>query len=239
MPGEAAIELAALRLQLAGLRQARDSTKPVTNRILNAKRLVDRRVAAAGRATVAREKALEALAQATKTYEEAMAAEAAAHTATGEAQQELHQLGFLLAAEPTQDADSGAPSDEDHWDTITGVLSQLQQLPSAMAAGNGNAAWLSIQANGLQQLQQAAEKRAFEKLQRQEQQEKQQQRQQLEQQLRQPLPPQQQAHRKAPRLDGFTGSSALSAPRFDGFTGLPVPSPEYPGDKALFKELFS
>lgn len=165
LPGQSTAELATLRLQLAELRQARDSAKPVANRLINAKRLVEKRVAAASKATVTREKAEEALVLARKAVEEATAAETAAHKATAEAHQELHQLGISLAAEPAQDAASGAPNDV-QWDTITAVLTQLHQLPAAMAAGNGNAAWLQIQENGLQQLQAEAERRATAKLQK-------------------------------------------------------------------------
>ena len=211
LPGESTSELDTLRRQLAELRQARDCAKPVTNRVLNATRLVDRRVAAAIKAAAARELALEAFAVARRAVEATTAALAAAHTATAEAQQELHQLGTLLAAKPAQDEGS-VPSDV-QWDTITAVLTQLQQLPSAMAAGNGNAAWLSIQENGLHELQKEAEKRAEAKL--------------------------QQKHAEAKQAAGasdkalvkelFSSSATQQrrkVPKFDGFTGLPVPLPD-------------
>ena len=218
LPGQSTAELATLRLQLAELRQARDSTKPVTNRLLNAKRLVDRRVAAAGKATVTREKAEEALVLARKAVEEATAAEAAAHKATAEAQQELHQLGTLLAAEPAQDEGSGVPSDV-QWDTITAVLTQLHHLPSAMAAGNGNAAWLQIQESGLRQLQAEAERRAEAKLQQQQQQQHSQQ--QLDGTAA-PFEPGGPGQAWAQAISG-AAASAKPPPRFCGFTGEMLP----------------
>jgi hypothetical protein len=39
------------------------------------------------------------------------------------------------------------------WDLITAVLTQLDQLPTAIRAGNGETAWASMQNNGVKQLQ--------------------------------------------------------------------------------------
>ena len=91
-----------------------------------------------------------------------------------------------------------------------------------MAAGNGNAAWLSIQENGLHELQKEAEKRAEAKLQQTNAVDKLQQQQQQQQQQQ--------------KLDGTAapfepGGKTIApmellrkkpAPKFDGFTGLPI-----------------
>ena len=161
LPGVSAT-IAGLQTQLAAAQLRRDTAKPPATRLLQATRLAGKRKAALEKATAAKAAAQTALDEASLAVEEATTAAAEAQCA----------LDAAVAASGPQGAVSGAPSEE-HWDTISAVLTQLHQLPAAMAAGNGNAAWLCIQDNGLRQLQQVAEKKALEKLQQQQQQQQQ------------------------------------------------------------------
>ena len=136
LPG-VSVTLSGLQAELAAARLQRDSGKPPVLRLLQAQRLAAKRTAALTKATAAKASAAEALAKAHKALVEATAAEDTAKAAAAEAQSAVDAAASAAGQAAPQ------PS-EDHWDTITAVLTQLHHLPAAMAAGNGNAAWINI-----------------------------------------------------------------------------------------------
>ena len=141
--------IAAARCKLGAAIVLRDEAKPPATRILQAQRLVARRQAAAAKATTVREKAAEALWLARQAVDEATAAETTAQASVAEAQRSLD------AAVPAtgQQAEGASAAGDAPWDLITAVLTQLDQLPTAIRAGNGETAWASMQNNGVKQLQ--------------------------------------------------------------------------------------
>lgn len=162
MPGA----LTAAKARLDVLVKQRDEGRSPNSRFYVAKSQLAKREKASLRTAAAKDKAAEELWAARKAMDEAQAADDLASEQLAMAKQELTQAATGLSdacddGHPTPQAVvSGAT-----WDTVGAVLKQLQHLPAAIQAGNGETAWASIQQNGLLELQSAWDKRALAKAQ--------------------------------------------------------------------------
>ena len=133
--------------RLTEARKRRDGAKPPVLRVLQATRQAAKRTAALSKATAAKGLAVAALAKAQAALVDAAQVEVAAKAAAVEA-----QLALGVAAAAAGQAAAGT-GDSAPWDLISGLLVQLDQLPAAIRAGNADAAWASMQDNGVKQLQ--------------------------------------------------------------------------------------
>ena len=232
LPDEVALPeaLEAARARLAVAIQKRDEGKQPATRVMQAKHALARREKALEKATSATSEAAANLEAAQASVVTARKAEAGALAAVVAAKADFSSAA-ARCADGAQDSVNGAP-DAALWDTITAVLTQLHQLPGAMAAGNGNSAWLHIQENGLRELQAEAERRAADKLQKSVV--------DASPQVQQQIAPLHLLRKKpAPKFDGFTGKPIPQPDEMlDGAASPFVPTSGTAADATLFKSVF-
>jgi hypothetical protein len=141
LPGVAAT-LATLQAELVAARQRRDATKTPVARLLVAQRVLAKR-------TTAHEKAAAAKTAAQKALDDATKSEQAATEALTEAQRAVDDW-YATQAFASDCSVSG--HDDTEWDALAALLTQVEALPAAIRAGKGEAAWSSMQTNGLDQV---------------------------------------------------------------------------------------
>ena len=141
LPGVAA-SLAGLQSELAAARQRRDASKPPVARLLVAQRTLAKR-------TTALEKVAAAKTAAKKALDDAEQAEQAATDALAEAQGVVD--GWYASNAFASDC-STSGHDDTEWDALAALLTQIEAMPAAIRAGNGESAWSSMQTNGLEQV---------------------------------------------------------------------------------------
>ena len=141
LPGVAAT-LVGLQAELAAARQRRDAAKPPVTRLLAAQRTLARRTTALEKAAAEKTAAQNALDVAVQTEQAATDALAVA--------QRVVDDWYASQAFATVSGANG--HDDTEWDALAAVLTQIEALPAAIRAGNGEAAWSSMQTNGLDQV---------------------------------------------------------------------------------------
>jgi hypothetical protein len=141
------LALAGLQAELATTRQTRDAAKPPVAQLLAAQRLADRRNKALEKAMAATSTAEAALVEATRAEREA---KTAANEAKRAVEAAVAAAGAAAGQERAMPVSDG--SDDTEWDALSALLTQLDALPAAIQAGNGETAWASMQTNGLGQV---------------------------------------------------------------------------------------